>query len=840
MHLRAALLLLLLSSAAFAAAPPVVRLDRYGDPLPAGAVARLGSMRFRPLFAVNNAVAISHDGTRVASLSGDLRVWDRATGRLLAVFYPPMEYTWSVAFAPDGRHLVTGHSGGGDEVMIWDLDTGKARPLWGVRRYRGIPNRFAFSRDSKTLAVLAEVSRGDDPTTVFLFDFPSGKPRGSIPLRFGFIIEGMAFDPLGRLVVPSVGVHILNVKTGREVARLGGTIGIYSFALSPDGKIAAVQTRDEDRKKEEAYVRIIRLDTGAVVKTDVGGAYRSRMAFSADGKELYFSARKGDLVALDPVTGKRTRTVVPSDDVWRPWVEFSDDGRWVVRSSGQCLRVHDLRTGKEPVRFDDHRDGPGVPWFAAGGLGIDAAISPDGRRVATRSGAEVRLWDLATGRMLRRIPGERLWPGVRWTPDGKQVAVGRQGRFAWYDADTGKKVREIPLPTAKWQAQAWLTPDGKRVIYRDGPSYQNGPHTILDASDGKKLAAVSTEKLRRLFGLSEDGRRALWAIYPSDEGALVLRVESVRDRRMVFEQAFRDVYIKGRLLGAGRVLGIAGLRTIEAWDVARGRPLGPAAPSPKVGDTWLLTASPDGRLLVVAELNIPPPTWRKGWGTMSSNRSRVHLIETATGLVRATTPIVPSVSGASFTPDGKHLLTTSADATALLWRLDELATVAKGTLWDALGSGDAKTAFAAIVSLSRSPRDAVAQLRRHLRPARVDTKQVRAWLDDLDAENFTTREEAQRRLAALGADVEGDLLAALKKRPGPEPLSRLKKLLAGVESGTPANWRNIRAIEVLERLATPEAQQMLRELAAGHPGARRTREAKAALGRVRARRPLDR
>jgi hypothetical protein len=34
------------------------------------------------------------------------------------------------------------------------------------------------------------------------------------------------------------------------------------------------------------------------------------------------------------------------------------------------------------------------------------------------------------------------------------------------------------------------------------------------------------------------------------------------------------------------------------------------------------------------------------------------------------------------------------------------------------------------VSLSRSPRDAVALLRRHLKPARVDAKQVRAWLDD--------------------------------------------------------------------------------------------------------------
>jgi WD40 repeat protein len=831
MPLRAAFLLALLTPMSFAAAPPVIRLDIHGDPLPAGAVARFGSMRFRHLFTATNGIAISHDGKRVASLSRDLCIWDASTGRLLAHFDPPKAYCWSVAFAPDGEHVVTGHSGKGDEVMVWNIRTGTSRTLWGDGRYRGTPQRFAFSRDGKTLAVLAENLRGDDPTTAFIFDFPSCKARTSIKLRFPYIMEGLAFDPKGDLLVPSVGVHVMDVKTGKEIANKGGDIGIYSFALSPDGKTAAVQTREKDKdKKVEAWVRLIRLDTGATVKTDVGGPFRSRMAFSPDGKELYFSSRDGDLVAIDPTTGKQTRTVVKSDGIWRPWVSFSGDGSRLVRTDGQTIRVHDMKTGKLTASFDDHRDGSGASAIASAGIGIDASISPDGKTVATRSGSEVRLWELATGRYLRRIPGEKLWAGVRWTADGKQIAVGRPGKFSWYDARTTKLVREVSLPPVKDRpSSAWLLPDGKRIAIREGPHFIHAPHLLVSAKDGKKLAYHGKGEGEELLDLSDDGNRLAWADRSKDK-VLVVRMEKTEGRRRVFEQAFTDTYLDARLLNGGRMLAISGLRAQEAWDVARGRRMGP--PNARVGEFYgprVLTASADGRLLVMGQNDIPPPAWRKGWGHSPSNRSRVFLIETATGKVRAESQIVRNISGATFTPDGKHLLTTSADGTALLWRLDEWAISPRGPLWEALASADGGRAFGAVVELSRNPKEGLALLRKHLKPARVDAKKLRGWLDGLDAEGFDERETAEKELRALGGDVEEGLLAELKKGPAAEPLVRIQRLLAKAEGGTPECWRHSRAIEALERMATPEATKFLRELAAGHPGARRTREAKEAL-----------
>src|SRR5438876_347089 len=72
-----------------------VRADRYGDPLPPGAIARLGTLRLRHQGRITH-MAFSPDGKILASTGqfGTLvRLWDRGTGKeIRAISGTPEDY----------------------------------------------------------------------------------------------------------------------------------------------------------------------------------------------------------------------------------------------------------------------------------------------------------------------------------------------------------------------------------------------------------------------------------------------------------------------------------------------------------------------------------------------------------------------------------------------------------------------------------------------------------------------------------------------------------------------------------------------------------------------------
>jgi WD40 repeat protein len=97
----ALLVMFALAVPAEGAAPVVVRRDRYGDPLPPGAIARLGTVRFRHGGAVN-AVAFTRDGKAIISAGDDgvIRLWAAATGEELRRFAVPNVGLTTFALSP--------------------------------------------------------------------------------------------------------------------------------------------------------------------------------------------------------------------------------------------------------------------------------------------------------------------------------------------------------------------------------------------------------------------------------------------------------------------------------------------------------------------------------------------------------------------------------------------------------------------------------------------------------------------------------------------------------------------------------------------------------------------
>jgi hypothetical protein len=208
------------------------------------------------------------------------------------------------------------------------------------------------------------------------------------------------------------------------------------------------------------------------------------------------------------------------------------------------------------------------------------------------------------------------------------------------------------------------------------------------------------------------------------------------------------------------------------------------------------------------------------------------------------------VKALAWSPDGRFLATSANDATTLVWDartfLPERAAGAPQSeselqaLWADLASDDAPRAYRAVCRLAAAPAAAVALLRQRLHPSPAalseqDRAKVRRLIGELDSEEFAVRERAAKDLESLGELAQPAYTEAMSGTPSPEVHRRIKELeakYAGDDS--PPRLQSLRAVEVLERIGTAEARQVLAGLAKGAEGTRQTRDARNSLRRLAA------
>jgi hypothetical protein len=374
---------------------------------------------------------------------------------------------------------------------------------------------------------------------------------------------------------------------------------------------------------------------------------------------------------------------------------------------------------------------------------------------------------------------------LAYSPDGRYFASGHfPDSFAVWEAKTGKKIQRISFADSQ-QGSVGVAfgTDSKTLATRYVRSL-----TLWDFASGKELKTLHSD-------LDISGR-----LVPS------------ADRRIVASPAEEG--------------------QIALWDLTSGLRLGSILPE---GDTNVpLALSPDGKFLATGE----------GW----LDYSKIIIWELATG--QKCTEYINGHRNAieclGFSPDGRILATGSMDTTVLLWDLTGL--VRKGkfptrnltsakvkSLWAELASKDAARAYKAIWSLTAARRQSLALLRRQLRPIpKINFRRVAQLVADLDHDEFSMREKASAALEKMGDLAEPGIRKALAKRPSVEFRLRAQKLLDMLTKPitSPGKLRPLRAIVVLEQIASPEARLILKKLMQGAPESHFTQEAKAALQRI--------
>jgi hypothetical protein len=155
--------------------------------------------------------------------------------------------------------------------------------------------------------------------------------------------------------------------------------------------------------------------------------------------------------------------------------------------------------------------------------------------------------------------------------------------------------------------------------------------------------------------------------------------------------------------------------------------------------------------------------------------------------------------------------------------------------WTDLASPDAQRAFRARWTLASAPEEAIPLLKKHLHPEHaVNPQRLRRLLTDLESEQFSVREKAQKELEDLGDLAVPALRQTLANKPTLEVHRRVQTIPERLRGPVtrPERSQSLRAVAVLEDIGIAEARQILDELAKGAPESRLTREANASLQRL--------
>jgi WD40 repeat protein len=564
--------------------------------------------------------------SKIATASGasGVRIWNPDTGKPIATKIPNTK-AFSVRWSPTGQRLGVGL------FSAISCGTEDQQELLQRSLVEGWVADLAWSSDEKRVAFTTLGDTGGiwNIETNKIVSFPEGMKHSAVSWSHNG--KSIATGTIFRTSNGSTdrGIAIWRPDDGQRTGLLRGSeTGILSLAWSPDdtsivagsddGSVILWDVATEQKLQTfmghmnqavsvawhpsgnwfcsgswDGSIRIGNSTTGkteAILTGHVSPIYA--VDWSSDGTHIVSGSQDGTAKVWD-AHSSRTPKMVRRGNRWMNAVDVSPDDRFIASAGDDgTIELWDIAADRSAKVIKAHDE-----------YAFCVAWNPSGRRLASSSGATIKIWNPDSGELVRTLEGPKsdLF-GISWAPDGVRMAAAYwEGSIMIWNSESGEV--EVTLKVVSPTAISW-SPDGRWLAF---PDITTGSVLLWDTTkrSDKTVELGGHSPNAGIWGIAwtRDCKRLASA---SDDDTV--RIWDVQARRCVHVLSGHSSDVKAVAWSSDNKLLATGSldNTVRIWDAESGQKMA-TLPGHTSGvrsvkwtsnGTYVVSAGEDGRVLL--------------------------------------------------------------------------------------------------------------------------------------------------------------------------------------------------------------------------------------------------